>query len=302
MKKNFIPKGLSRFGSRSILKVKKNSPTILVVGGVVGLAATVVVAAKATPKAQKVVAEHKAERANIGDIPKKGTVAKEVRKDQQVQVLELYYNTSLELTKVYGPAVTLGVLSAASVLYGHNLLRGRHLATVAAYSGLSEQFNAYRGRVQKTLGEKAEREIFNGAHGEYVEDPNHPGEYKLQPVYNDNDPAPTSTQVWFNEKNHYYREDPEVNMMHLNAVQTHMNNLLTVRGHVFLNEVKDALSLPRTPDGQVLGWVAGAGTGDDYIDFGHLTNTDPASVAFQRFERPDVQLNFNVDGIVHDLI
>lgn len=300
--KNIIPKGLSRFSSRSVLKARKNSPTILVVAGVVGFGATVIMAAKATPKAQKAVAEHKVERNNIGDVPKKGTVAKDIRKDKQVEVLELYYNTTLQLTKIYGPTILVGTASACSVLYGHNILRGRHVATMAAYSGLTEQFAAYRGRVQKTLGEKAEREIFNGAHGEYVEDPNHPGEYKLQPVYPDGNPPATSTQVWFDEKNAYFKLDPEVNLMHLNAVQNHMNQLLQVRGHLFLNEVKDALCMPRTSDGQTLGWVLGAGTGDDYIDFGHNTATDPDTEAFRRAEIPTVRLNFNVDGLVYDLI
>ena len=297
-----IPKSLTRLKFRSVLKARKNSPTILVVGGVVGLGVTAILAAKATPKATKVVAEHKAQRTQIGDIPSKGAVTKAERKDVQVQVLELYYNTSLELTKVYGPCLVLGTVSAASILYGHNILRGRHAATMAAYSGLVEQFSSYRGRVRQTLGEKAEREIFNGAHGEYVEDPNHPGEYKMEPVYPDGDLAPSSKHVWFDEKNPYFKKDPEVNMMHLNAVQMHMNQLLNVKGHLFLNEVKDALGMPRTSDGQILGWVFGAGTGDDFIDFGHTTNTDPQTMAFKNGEVPEVMLNFNVDGVVYDLI
>ncbi len=300
--KNIIPKRVTRLSSRSVLKLRKKSPTILVVAGTVGLIATAVAAAKAAPKAAVVVADHKTQRDLIGDIPKKGAVAKDVRKDAQVQVLNLYYNTGFELTKVYGPALVLGTLSAGSILYGHKILHGRHVASMAAYSGLAEQLAAYRGRVRQTLGEKAEKEIFNGAHGEYVEDPNHPGEYKLQPVYTDGDPTPNSTQVWFDDRNAYFKLDPEINMMHLNAVQMHMNQLLQVRGHLYLNEVKDALGMPRTAEGQVLGWVLGAGTGDDFVDFGHTSNTDPDTIEFREKQRPDVRLNFNVDGQVYGLI
>lgn len=299
----FIPKKVTRFGSRSVLKARKHSPTILVVAGVVGFGATVVAAVKATPKATKVVADHKAQRDVIGPVPSKGTVAKEERKDAQVQVLELYYNTGLELTKVYGPTIMLGTLSAASVLYGHKILSARHAATVAAYSGLMDQFNAYRGRVQKTLGEKAERDIYHGAHGERVEDPNHPGEYSMQPVYADGELTNDSCFVWFNEKAPYFKKDPEMNAMFLNATMAHLNNLYNVRGHLFLNEAKDALGLPRTPDGQVLGWVAeGDHQSDGFIDFGHLNIDNPETIAFRNGERPDVMLVFNVDGIVHDLI
>lgn len=299
--KKFIPKRLTRAAGKSSVKLSKHAPTLLVVGGTVGLVATSFVAARAVRKAEPVLAQHKRERAAIGDVPKKGTVSNDDRKLVQVAVLETYYNTSINLAKVYGPAIALGTLSAASILYGHKLIHGRHLATLAAYSGLSEQFAAYRGRVRQTLGEKAEKDIFNGAHGEYVEDPDHKGEYKLQPVWSEGDPSP-SLRPWFDEKNEYCKQDPSVNKMWLTGVQTHMNQLFQVKGHLFLNEVKDALNMPRTPDGQVLGWVLGAGTGDNFVDFGFLASDDPHTVAFRDGLVNTVQLNFNVDGVVHDLI
>lgn len=299
--KKFIPKRLTRAAGKSSVKLSKHAPTLLVVGGTVGLVATSFVAARAVRKAEPVLAQHKRERAAIGDVPKKGTVSNDDRKLVQVAVLETYYNTSVNLAKVYGPAIALGTLSAASILYGHKLIHGRHLATLAAYSGLSEQFAAYRGRVRQTLGEKAEKDIFNGAHGEYVEDPDHKGEYKLQPVWSEGDPSP-SLRPWFDEKNEYCKQDPSVNKMWLTGVQTHMNQLFQVKGHLFLNEVKDALNMPRTPDGQVLGWVLGAGTGDNFVDFGFLASDDPHTVAFRDGLVNTVQLNFNVDGVVHDLI
>jgi hypothetical protein len=299
--KKFVPKRLTRFTGRSSVKLSKHAPTLLVVGGTAGLVATAFVAARAVRKAEPVLAQHRVERANIGAVPKKGTVSNEDRKLIQVAVLESYYNTGLGLAKVYGPAIALGTLSAASILYGHKLIHGRHLATLAAYSGLSEQFASYRGRVRQTLGEKAEKDIFNGAHGEYVEDPDHKGEYKLQPVWSQGDPSP-SLRPWFDETNEYCKKDPEVNKMWLTGVQTHMNQLFQVKGHLFLNEVKDALNLPRTSDGQVLGWVLGAGTGDNFVDFGFLSSDDPNTRAFLDGETNIVQLNFNVDGVVHDLI
>lgn len=299
--KKYIPKRLTRFSGKSSVKLSKHAPTLLVVGGTAGLIATAFVAARAVRKAEPVLAQHKSDRESIGAVPKKGTVSNEDRKLVQVAVIETYYNTTLGLAKVYGPAIALGVLSTGSILYGHKLIHGRHLATLAAYSGLSEQFASYRGRVRQTLGEKAEQDIFNGAHGQYVEDPDHKGEFKLQPVWNEGDPAP-SLRPWFDENNEYFKQEPGVNKMWLTGVQTHMNQLFQVKGHLFLNEVKDALNMPRTPDGQVLGWVLGAGTGDNFVDFGFLANDDPNTVAFRNGETARVQFNFNVDGVVHDLI
>lgn len=299
--KKFVPKRLTRFTGKSSVKLSKHAPTILVVGGTVGLVATAFVAARAVRKAEPVLAQHKVDRATVGPIPKKGTVSNDDRKLIQVAVIETYYNTTIGLAKVYGPAISLGVLSAASILYGHKLIHGRHLATLAAYSGLSEQFAAYRGRVRQTLGEKVEKDIYDGAHGQYVEDPDHKGEYKLETTWNIGDPD-DSLRPWFNDKNDYFSNEPERNKMWLTGVQTHMNQLFQVKGHLFLNEVKDALNMPRTADGQVLGWVLGAGTGDNFVNFGFLDSDDPNTVAFREGLVPEVQFNFNVDGVVHNLI
>lgn len=301
MKTKFIPKRLTRFGSRSVLKARKNSPTILVVAGIVGGAVTVVSAVKASRKAEVVINEHNAQRAQIGDIPAKGTVHKDIRKDKQVEVTQLYVNTALELTKVYGPTIILGTLSAGSILYGHKILHGRHVASMAAYSGLMEQFASYRGRVRQTLGEEAERDIYHGAHGEYVEDPNHKGEYKMQPVWAGGDAASDPRRPWFDETNAYFVKDPEQSIMWLTGVERHMNNLLQTRGHLFLNEVLDALYMPRCSAGQQLGWVLGAG-GDDFVDFGIHTTNDPHTVAFRNGVENTVRLNLNVDGEVWNLI
>lgn len=293
----FVPKPVTRFGSRSALKLSKNSPTLLVVGGVVGFGVTVVLAAKASKNAGVVVDKHRAQRAEIGEVPAKDSAPKEERKAQQVRVLELYYNTGLELTKVYGPTILCGTLSAASILWGHKILKGRHVATLAAYSGLSEQFSAYRGRVAKTLGEKAEKDIYNGAFGEYVEDPDHKGEYKLQPNWSEMDEEKLRyCRPWFDEVNVHWSRDPEINFMFLKGVQSHCNDLLQIRGHLFLNEVLDALHMDRSKEAAVMGWVRDNPAGDGFVDFGFMTGDDPNTVAFRNKMEARVRLNFNVDS------
>lgn len=293
-----VPKRVRRASARTGLKLKKNSPTILVVGGVVGGVATVVMAVKASKKAEIVIANHKAERAEIGPVPSKAEAPAEARKDVQLRVMETYFNTSMNLAKVYGPTLLVGTLSFGSILYGHKILHGRHVASVAAYTGLMEQFGAYRGRVRETLGEKAELDIYNGAHGEYVEDPNHPGEYKLTPVWNDDVKFDAELRPWFDSENPNNNSDPEITKMWLTGVQEHMNQLLRLNGHVMLNDVRRELCLPKTAQGQLLGWVDGNPDGDGFIDFGFMTDDHPSTVAFRNGESRDVRLNFNVDGEV----
>lgn len=292
-----IPKGLTRFAGRSLLKLNASSPTLLVVAGVVGLGATAVLAAKASRNAGPVMDQHKQDRASIGYV---GT-----HKEQQREIVRLYGRTSLGLVRVYAAPIALGTLSAASVLYGHKILRGRHIASLAAYSGLMEQFSAYRGRVAKTLGDDMERSLYDGAHGEWKEDPNHKGEYKLEPVVDPNAQLPTYLRPWFEEGNPNWRPDPIANFLFLQGVQGHMNDLLGIRGHVTLNDVLDILKLPRCDEGLVAGWVYDPKVTDpkkNYVDFGFMTGQDPNTLAFRQGQTAEVQLSFNIDGNIYGLI
>lgn len=67
--------------------------------------------------------------------------------------------------------------------------------------------------------------------------------------------VPRRFNVKFDGANPHFSNDGEINLMFLRSVQNHMNNLLQVRGHLFLNEVLDELSIPRTYEGQLLGWA-----------------------------------------------
>ena len=91
-----------------------------------------------------------------------------------------------------------------------------------------------------------------------------------------------------------------MNLFFLKAQQTNANVQLTVRGHVFLNEVYDMLGLPRTAAGAIVGWVRG--NGDDVIDFGIWDNNDINSDFVNGYNRSKILLDFNVDGVIYDII
>ena len=75
------------------------------------------------------------------------------------------------------------------------------------------------------------------------------------------------------------------------------NDLLISRGHVFLNEVYDALGFERTEAGNVVGWVLNK-DGDNYIDFGIYDITSPGGRLFVNGQEPSILLDFNVDGYI----
>lgn len=280
----YVPKKVTRGGSRALLKVKAKSPTLLVVGGIVGFGVTTVLAVKATRNAEPVIDQHKKDRINLG--------TKASNQHHGRDLSRLYVGTGISLAKVYGPTLVVGAISTAAVLSGHNILQKRHVATMAAYSGLAEQFSGYRARVAKTLGAEAEKEIFSGAHGEWQDDPAHKGEQKRVMVYDRTDGD--FLRPWMEEPNVEWTRDPTSNFLMLRGLQTMMNHRLEVYGHVFLQDVRDKLGLPRTPEAVVTGWIKD-GDGDGYIDFGILTSNDPNTIAFLNGEVNSIQLEFNVD-------
>lgn len=291
---NLVPKSLSRMTHRSLLKINASSPTILVVAGVVGLGATAVMAAKATRKIDPVLDEHKQTRSEIGYSIQ--------TKEQQRELVKLYAHTTFELTKIYGPTIFVGTTSAIAVLGGHKILRTRHAAALSAYSGLMEQFTAYRRRIVQTLGAEMEQDIFDGAHGEYEEDPDHPGEYKLKSKWDGSNNPDSYLRPWFDEANVNWSRNPENTYMFLKGVQNHANRMLEIRGHVFLNDVFDWLNMPRQPEAVVAGWLRDNPDGDKFIDFGFMSSNDPHTVAFRNQVERTVRLNFNIDGPIWDKI
>ena len=101
-----------------------------------------------------------------------------------------------------------------------------------------------------------------------------------------------------------WQKDPEFNLMYLRKQQEWANECLRNKGHLFLNEVYDMLGIPRTQAGQVVGWIFDEKNpnGDNFVDFGIYDVTSERKRAFVNgFERC-ILLDFNVDGVIYDMI
>jgi hypothetical protein len=97
-----------------------------------------------------------------------------------------------------------------------------------------------------------------------------------------------------------FNRQPEYNFLFVRSVQNFANDMLRARGHLFLNEVYDMLGIPRTGAGQVVGWVLE--NGDGYVDFGVFDGDNAMARNFVNGREGAILLDFNVDGVVHNLI
>jgi hypothetical protein len=274
--------------------LRRNAPTILTMTGVVGFCATTVLTARATKKALD----------RLPDVQKKITSARELvvteggltERERQEALIRAYLEGAITMGKIYGPTLVTGATSIVCVLAGHNLLMKRNAAIAAAYSAMAASLKAYRARVAEEVGVDKERELYyEPTPCEIVDDDG-------QVVYSVQSDLPPGASIyarWFDETNPNYTKTPEWNLVFLKQQETWFNQRLGAHGYVFLNEVYEALGIPRTQIGQVVGWRSDAhdrGTGDGYIDLGIHDIFNSNSRAFVNGLEPVVLIDPNVDG------
>lgn len=308
--------------SRSIHKVgfkfKKHSPEILTGAGIVCVVASTVMACKATTKLSTILDETKEQTDQIhGYVEKNGYSEKYSEKDEKKDLAIVYTKSGMNIAKLYGPSVLVGVLGITSILAGNNILRKRNVALTAAYTAVDNGFKKYRERVVERFGEAVDRELKNNARKEEVEivETDENGEEKVvkKAAYVVS-PSDISEYARFFEeytvddkgnkiKNTYWTSNNEYNLMFLKKAESFANDKLRINGYLFLNEVYEMLGIPKTKAGQVVGWVYDEKNpvGDNFVDFG-LYKDNLSYSDFVNGYDPAILLDFNVDGNIWKLM
>lgn len=291
----FIPNAVTRKVMRQVLIAKKNSPHIFFVAGVAGVVTSTVLACRATLKLSDTVDELAIEVSVVKDMEASLPEEEYSKRNYHKDMAQVYGTATFEIAKLYGPAVILGGLSIAALTGSHVALTRRNAALTAAYATLHSAYEAYRERIVQEVGPERELDLYHGAITEKVK--TEEGKTELVKVVDPNKMSPYAR--FFDEFSPNWTKNAEYNKIFVQCQQEYFNQLLQVRGHVFLNEVYDALGIPRTSAGQVVGWTTMVGNGDGYIDFGIFEARNARFV--EAWER-SVLLDFNVDGVIFKLI
>lgn len=310
MKTNEIMNTITRKFHRIGFQIKKHSPEILVVAGVVGGVTSAVMACKATTKAGDIIEDTKSQLDIIHKGMEDGNIrgVEYTKEDGTKDLTIVYTQTAVKFIKLYGPAVALGTVSIVSILAGHNITRKRNLALTAAYATIDNSFKQYRNRVIERFGEELDRELKYDVKTKEVEETvvNEDGtESTVKTTVNVIDPNTISDYSRiFDECNPSWSKSPEHNLVFLKQQQNYANDLLKSRGHLFLNEVYDMLGFPRTQAGQIVGWVYDDvnPVGDNFVDFGIYNLDSERARAFVNGYERSILLDFNVDGNVWKLL
>lgn len=307
MKQEIINKA-TRLLSSTQYQVKKHSPEILMVAGIAGTIVGTVLACKATTKVSEIIEE---KNKNVEDVYTclEDNSKEYTEEDSKKDLTIIYAQTGVKLFKLYAPAIGVMVLSFASIIAGHKVLKKRNIAIAAAYAAIDKGFKQYRKNIIEEFGEGVDQQMRFGLKSKEIKKKDKDGktvketEYYIDPEGNPLDNISEYAR-FFDAASENFAKDPEYNMMFLRRQQDYANEMLKSRGHLFLNEVYDLLDIPRSKAGQVVGWVYdknGNTKGDNYVDFG-LYRNDQGTRRFVNGLEYNILLDFNVDGVIYDLI
>ncbi len=302
MTMNYIKKGILEYGGRGLLLAKKYSPQILIFGGLVGMGGTIVLSSLATLKAESVIDEFQEKKAKINYAKENVPKEKYSDKDYKTDMTKAYIQTGFEFFKLYTPAITLGITSTVCILAGYNIINKRNVALIAAYKTIEQSFASYRQNVIDELGDEKDRQFTFGKKETTIidaktdEDGNVVEEERTISILNSISPYAR----YFDSSSTQWSPTPDYNLTFLKCTQNYANDILNTKSHIFLNEVYDMLGIPRSKEGQIVGWVKG--NRDSYVDFGIFDGENQDKRQFVNGILDSILLDFNVDGIVYDLI
>lgn len=125
--------------------LKKASPVILTCVGAVGVAATAVLAVRATPKALRII---------------------EQAKNPEITTLD-----KVKLTwRCYVPAAATGVATICCIFGANALNRKQQASLLSAYALVSRQFREYKGKVAELYGKEAHERVMQSLAVEKAKD------------------------------------------------------------------------------------------------------------------------------------
>lgn len=310
MKKFDIMNNFSRTFHKTSLQLKKHSPEILVVAGVIGTVASAVMACKATTKVNDILEETKTKVNQVHEVLADESIPEEKysQEDSKKDLAIIYVQTGMKFAKLYGPSIALGALSLTSIIASHNILRKRNIALAAAYTAVDKSFKGYRNRVVERFGEEMDKELRYNIKAKQIEETvvDENGEEKsVTKTVVEGDPSIYSDYArCFDDGCAGWTKDSELNLYFLKRQQDYANERLKAKGYLFLNDVYESLGIPKTKAGQIVGWIYDEKNpnGDNYVDFGIYNIHDEKARDFVNGYERSIWLDFNVDGNILDLI
>lgn len=297
-------KTLRKSFKKAQLTVRKHSPEILMVAGVIGTVAGAVMACKETLELEDVLDECKQEKMELEEQYATCEEYSEdaLKKDQ----VKLTIKQAVKIVKLYAPSVIMEVTSIGVIFASNDIMRKRNASMAAAYATLNSMYKRYRQNVIESYGEEVDKDMRFGVKHEKVTEIDEDGnKVKIDARIVDLD----NTALAISDYSRFFQagckgfdaSSGRYNLLYLKGIQAMFNNKLIADGYVMLNDVYRELGFDTIPEGWSIGWVYDEENpiGDNYIDFGLYEARNKNQRAVNDWE-PVILMDFNVDGNLYE--
>ena len=297
-------KTLRKSFKKAQLTVRKHSPEILMVAGVIGTVAGAVMACKETLELEDVLDECKKEKMELEEQYAMCEQYSEdaLKKDQ----VKLTIKQAAKIVKLYAPSVIMEVTSIGVIFASNDIMRKRNASMAAAYATLNSMYKRYRQNVIESYGEEVDKDMRFGVKHEKVTEIDEDGnKVKIDARIVDLD----NTALAISDYSRFFQmgckgfdaSSGRYNLLYLKGIQAMFNNKLIADGYVMLNDVYRELGFDTIPEGWSIGWVYDESNpiGDNYIDFGLYEARNKNQRAVNDWE-PVILMDFNVDGNLYE--
>lgn len=259
---------LTRTIGKGRLAIKKRSPEILLVAGIVTGGAALVCAITETLKAETIIDEHKTmidsiheAEAIANEATEEGADPDEIysAEDAKKDTFKAYAKTAWKFARLYAPTILLTAVSVTCILTSHGIMRKRNLALAASLATVRTAYDEYRGRVIRDLGkEMDEHFLYDTVEEERVrETTDSKGKVKevketvkkpqFANAYSRIYDACNAPDQW--------EKSGSANYIFLRSQMIYLQKKLIRDGYLFLNDVYKCLGFPITLAGQTAGWI-----------------------------------------------
>ena len=297
-------KTLRKSFKKAQLTVRKHSPEILMVAGVIGTVAGAVMACKETLELEDVLDECKQEKMELEEQYAMCEEYSEdaIKKDQ----VKLTIKQVAKIVKLYAPSVIMEATSIGVIFASNDIMRKRNASMAAAYATLNSMYKRYRQNVIESYGEEVDKDMRFGVKHEKVTEIDEDGnKVKIDARIVDLD----NTALAISDYSRFFQtgckgfdaSSGRYNLLYLKGIQAMFNNKLIADGYVMLNDVYRELGFDTIPEGWSIGWVYDETNpiGDNYIDFGLYEARNKNQRAVNDWE-PVILMDFNVDGNLYE--
>lgn len=241
----------------SSLVLKEHAPTLMVVGGVISMGASVITASRKTLHVDQVLEPHVVKLEEIKAAEDAAMTRNHISYTPEMarsDRYKMYVKTSYVLAKHYAVPGVLFIGGACLVFGGHRMMLQRNATLAIAFTGLQRAFDRYRQNARLAMGEEFDQAMISGfVHKEVVDD-----DGKVQQIqtrdWRAEDMADPYARVFEQGESTEWRPDLGMNKHFIEMQRKFAQEKLNRQTYLYLSDVYEALGFEETPISRLVGW------------------------------------------------